>query len=75
MIVSSSERRNVLKLLNVSEAARQLGVDVFRLHRDIKAARVLAPKIRLGKRLYFGTDDLETLHMYYREKTGGESCH
>jgi hypothetical protein len=65
MIVSASERRNVLKLLNVSEAARQLGVDVFRLHRDIRAKKLSAPKIRLGKRLYFGPSDLEGLRTHY----------
>ena len=67
MIVSATERRNVLKLLNVSETARQLGVDVFRLHREIRAGRVLGPKIRLGRRLYFGTDDLDWLRTQYTE--------
>lgn len=70
MIVSASERRNVLKLLNVSETARQLGVDVFRLHRDIRAVKVSAPKVRLGRRLYFGTDDLERLRTHYDNNTG-----
>jgi len=67
MIVSATERRNVLKLLNVSETARQLGVDVFRLHRDIRAGRVSAPNIRLRKRLYYGADDLEMLRTHYTE--------
>ena len=67
MIASATERRNFLKLFNVSESARQLGVDVFRLHRDIRAEKVSAPKIRLWKRLYFGTVDLETLHTHYTE--------
>ena len=67
MIVSVSDRRNVLKLLNVSEAARQLGVDVFRLHRDIRANRVSAPEIRLGRRVYFGPNDLEGLRTHYTE--------
>ena len=65
MIVSATERRNVLKLLNVSETARQLGVDVFRLHRDIRAGKLSGPKIRLGRRLYFGTEDLEHLRTHY----------
>lgn len=68
MIVSANERRNILKLLNVSETARQLGVDVHRLHRDIRAGRVSAPKIRLGRRLYFGTGDLENLRTHYENR-------
>lgn len=70
MIVSATERRNVLKLLNVSETARQLGVDVFRLHRDIRAEKVSRPKIRLGRRRYFGTNDLEMLRTHYDNNTG-----
>ncbi len=73
MIVSATERRNVLKLLNVSETARQLGVDVFRLHRDIRAEKVSGPKIRLGRRLYFGPDDLDWLRTHYTE--GRDNVH
>lgn len=65
MIVTADERKQVLNLFNVSEAARQLGVDVFRLHRDIKAGRVLSPQVRLGRRLYFGNDDLIHLRTHY----------
>jgi predicted site-specific integrase-resolvase len=65
MIVTADERRNVLNLFNVSEAARQLGVDVFRLHRDIKAGRVPSPKIRLGRRLYFTSDEIGDLSERY----------
>ena len=67
MIVTADERRQVLNLFNVSEAARQLGVDVFRLHRDIKAGRVPSPKVRLGRRFYFGNDDLNYLRTQYKE--------
>ncbi len=74
MIVSASERRNVLRLLNVSEAARQIDVDVFQLHRDIRVGRVSAPKIRLGRRLYFGADDLERLRTHYKARKGGTLC-
>lgn len=65
MIVTADERRRVLNLFNVSEAARQLGVDVFQLHRDIKAERVPSPQVRLGRRLYFGNDDLIHLGTHY----------
>ena len=75
MIVSATERRNVLQLFNISEAARKLGVDVFRLHRDIREGSVMAPKIRLGRRPYFGPDDLEMLRTHYTEGKGERSCH
>jgi hypothetical protein len=67
MVVTAKERKQVLNLLNVSETARQLGVDVFKLHRDIKAGRVPSPQIRLGRRLYFGKDDLIHLRTHYEE--------
>lgn len=65
MVVTADERRNVLNLFNVSEAARLIGMDVFRLHRDIRSGRVPSPKIRLGRRLYFGKDDLGHLRTQY----------
>lgn len=67
MIVTADERRQVLNLFNISEVARQLGVDVFRLHRDIRAGRVPSPQVRLGRRLYFGKDDLSHLRTHYNE--------
>jgi len=71
MIVTAVERRKVLNLFNVSETARQLGVDVFRLHRDIKSGSVPSPLVRLGRRLYFGKDDLSHLRTHYEK--GGSS--
>jgi len=65
MIVTADERRNILNLFNVSEAARLIGMDVYRLHRDIRAGRVPSPKIRLGRRLYFGYDDLSHVRTHY----------
>ena len=65
MVVTADERRDVLNLLNVSEAARLIGMDVYRLHRDIKAGRVPSPQVRLGRRLYFGNDDLGHLRTHY----------
>ena len=70
MNITADERRNTLKLLNVSEAARHLGVDVFRLHREIKSGRVPSPKVRLGKRMYFSTSDLDDLGRELRETEG-----
>ncbi|QDT48899.1 Helix-turn-helix domain protein [Symmachiella dynata] len=61
MIVTADERRNVLNLFNVSEAARQLGIAVQQMHRDIKAGRLPSPQVRVGRRLYFTRDDLDKL--------------
>jgi predicted site-specific integrase-resolvase len=72
MIVTAHERQNVLNLFNVSEAARQLGVDVQRLHRDIRAGRVRSPQLLVGRRLYYRSEDLSDLSTQYTE---GESCH
>lgn len=67
MIVSAKERREVLKLFNISEAARQLGIGIQRLHRDARAGRVRSPKVCLGRRLYFTQDDLSGLSTHYKE--------
>jgi len=65
MRASAAERREVFGLFNVSEVARQLGVGIQRLHRDIRAGRVQSPQVRLGRRLYFSQDDLRDLSMQY----------
>jgi hypothetical protein len=62
-----------LKLYNVSEAARQLGVGIQRFHKDERAGRVLSPKVRLGRRAYFTEDDLKELAKHYRTSTTSES--
>ena len=67
MIVTADERRNVLNLFNVSEAARQLGVGIQQLHRDIRAGRVRSPQVRVGRRLYFTQGDLSDLSTHYKE--------
>ena len=67
MIVSAKERRNVLKLFNISEAARLLGVGIQRLHRDARAGRVRSPQVCLGRRLYFTQEDLDDLSTQYKE--------
>jgi len=72
VIVTANERRNVLKLFNVSEVARQLGVGVFELHRDIRAGRVQSPKVRVGRRLYFTSDDVSDLSTQYKEGLNNE---
>ena len=61
MVITADERRSILGLFNVSEAARELGIPVRKMHWDITTARLPAPRIRLGKRFYFAADDLEIL--------------
>lgn len=67
MIVTADERRNVLNLLNVSEAARYIGVDVHRLHRDIRAGHACSPNVLLGRRMYFEKSRIAELSKLYKE--------
>ena len=61
MNVTAGERRRILKLFNVSEAARQIGVPVPEMHRRISAGHLPMPQVRLGKRRYYTQDDLNAL--------------
>ena len=61
MNLSAQHRREVLRLFNVAEVARQLNVDAQWLRRTIKAGAITPPSTRLGLRLYFSADDLATL--------------
>lgn len=67
MRVTAHDRRTILKLFNISEAARQLGVGVQRLHRDARAGRVRSPQVLLGRRAYFTEADLNELSAHYKE--------
>ena len=67
MRASAAERRDVFGLFNVSEAARQLGVGIQQLHRDIKAGRVQSPTVRVGRRTYFTSDDVSDLSTQYEK--------
>ena len=69
MNVTAPERRNVLGLFNVSEAARELRIPVRKMHWEITAGRLPAPQIRLGKRLYFTADDLQLLEQQCAQRT------
>ena len=61
MNVTAGERRRVLKLFNVSEAARRIGVPVPEMHRWVSAGHLPLPQVRLGKRRYYTQDDIELL--------------
>lgn len=71
MRASAAERREVFGLFNVSEAARQLGVGIQRLHRDIRAGRVQSPQVRVGRRLYFSRHEIKDLSTQYKEGQTG----
>ena len=72
MIVTADERRNVLNLFNVSEAARYVGVDVHKLHRDIRAGHTCSPSVLLGRRMYFDMSRLKQLSRIYKESNRNE---
>lgn len=61
MNVTAEVRRTVLRLFNVSEAARQIGVPVPEMYRSVYAGRVPMPHVKLGRRYYFTQDDIEDL--------------
>jgi hypothetical protein len=61
MNVTAGERRRILKLFNVSETARQIGVPVPEMHRWISAGRLPMPQVPLGKRRYYTLDDIDLL--------------
>lgn len=67
MRATAHERRTVLKLFNIAEAARQLGVGFQRLYRDVRAGRVQSPQVRVGRRYYFTAEDLSDLSAHYKE--------
>jgi hypothetical protein len=61
MNVTANQRRTVLKLFNVSEAARQLGLPVDVMYGRIRAGKLPPPQIRLARRCYFTAEDLQRL--------------
>jgi hypothetical protein len=69
MNITADQRRTVLRLLNISEAARQLGWPVQHMFHRIRTGQMPAPQIPLGRRLYFSADDLELLSQQSPEKS------
>jgi len=61
MNVTAQQRRTVLRLFNISEAARQLGLPVQDMFSRIRSGQVPTPQIPLGRRLYFSAEDLQFL--------------
>ena len=61
MIVSANERRQILKLYNVTEAARLLRLDAQLMHRLIRNGRMAGPTLMVGRRRYYSADDLKEL--------------
>lgn len=69
MNVTADQRRTVLRLFNISEAARQLGWPVQDTFRRIRTGQLPSPQIPLGKRFYFSADDLQLLRQQGPEKS------
>lgn len=61
IFITAAERRSVFRLLNVSEAARHLGIPVQDLYYGIRVGRIRRPSVRLGKRWYYQAEDLPIL--------------
>ena len=74
MRITAHTRRTILKLFNVAEAARMVGVTVQRLHRDIRAGRVKSPEVCLEKRAHFKEDDLKEISAYYGTNITGDGA-
>ena len=71
MNVTAQQRRSILRLFNISEAARQLGWPVQDTFRRIRTGQLPSPQIPLGRRFYFSADDLQLL----RQKSPQENSH
>jgi predicted site-specific integrase-resolvase len=71
MVITVEERRNTLKLFNVSEAARKLGIPVQEMHRRVKAGELPMPEVRLGRRRYYHASDLTKI----AERCGAKQNH
>lgn len=67
MAITAEDRRSVLGLFNVSEAARQLGGPVRKMHWEISTGCLPTPRIRLGRRLYYRAADLKSVAERWRE--------
>jgi hypothetical protein len=65
MIISRQERQAVLKLLNISETARYLGISISKLHRDIRLGKTVEPETRIGLRSYFTLSEVKELRRRY----------
>jgi len=70
MNVTANQRRAVLRLFNISEAARQLGWPVQHMFHRIRTGQVPSPKIQLGRRFYFSADDLWSLSQQGPKENG-----
>ena len=67
MHFSPADRRNVLQLLNVTEAAREIGVEPMWMHRRIRQGYIPPPSIEVGKRKYYTVSEVSKI----AKNTGG----
>lgn len=69
MVITADERRSVLGLWNVAEAARYIGLSVRKLHFEVESQRMLAPTVQIGRRRYYRADDLPILQKQQQDRT------
>jgi len=65
MRLSPKQRREKLKIFNIAETAREIGVDYKRVYNDVWANRVVQPTTVFHKRAYFTLDELNKLKFHY----------
>lgn len=61
MNATGEVRRTFLRLFNVSEVARQLGISVQQMHHWIYAGILPKPHVTLGRRHFYTQDELDDL--------------
>lgn len=69
MNVTANERRSVLRLLNVAEAARKLEIPEQQMYREIRAGRLPTPTVQLARRLYYHAADVAKLAEQRAQRT------
>ena len=70
MNVTAPQRKAVLRLFNISEAARQLGWPVQDMFSRIRSGQLPSPQIPLGRRFYFSADDLQRIRQQASQENG-----
>ena len=67
MWLTAEQRQAMLKLFNVAEAARKIGVPVDDLYYQLRIGRLPKPQVQCGIRTYYTADDLQMLEEKWEE--------
>lgn len=68
MRLTPEQRRDKLKIYNVAEASREIGVDQDQLYKDIWAELVIQPTKVFSRRAYYTIQEINELKMYYKKE-------